>query len=177
MCNNNNVVPSMFIPRSAAKMSSCLVRMDGGKLVLRFDFRCASHGHTGLDRCSGRRSLLGCLHRRDVIRRFMHFTSSGKMGQHGLLVRGSCGLLREDLCNGVVCGVLKERRCVHCVGRDSTAIGGTLSVLRHNRTFPGTPRTAPVVRSGGSSKGRGEATRTNDFIRSPARLFHCTSIY
>lgn len=108
---------------------------------------------------------MGCLHHRKLIRRFVHCTSDGKIGQEGVLVRGSCGLLRGDVCKGVVCGVLKGRTCVRCLGRDSRAIGGTIRLLRDKRTFPGTPiDMRPRGRRGGS-KGGGAATRISDAKR------------
>lgn len=168
MCKNKNVVPSVFMPRSAANVASCCHVTIGHKLAVRFTFRCASGRHTRVRGCRARRDLLRCLGRRGVLRRFTHFTRGGKLGHHGVLVCGSRGLFRAGLCKGVVCGVLNVRTCVRCLGGDSGAILGTLRMLSGNRSFPGTPR-RPVRPGMDSRKAGGAATRTSDTEGTPSQ--------
>lgn len=109
ICNNNNVAPSVFIPRSALNVASCFGRTDVDKLVLRFTFACASSGHPGLGGFGRVVRLTSCLSGRGLMRRFIICTSGHKLGHHGLLVHGSRGLLSHILSDHVVCGVLSRR--------------------------------------------------------------------
>lgn len=67
MCKKKNVVPSVFMPRSAANVASCFHVTTGHKLVVHCAFSCASRGHDALRGCSAPRGVRTCLGKRGLL--------------------------------------------------------------------------------------------------------------